>query len=62
MIEPYKRRVYDPCCGSAGTLVQSLAFIKTHANDTGGVRPTTGRRDMAVGSFHGRRFSAHRDG
>src|SRR3990172_5206068 len=30
MIEPYKGRVYDPCCGSAGMFVQSEAFIEAH--------------------------------
>ncbi len=30
MIEPYKGRVYDPCCGSAGMFVQSEEFIKAH--------------------------------
>ncbi|APF20249.1 N-6 DNA methylase [Caldithrix abyssi DSM 13497] len=30
MLEPYKGRVYDPCCGSAGMFVQSEKFIKAH--------------------------------
>ena len=30
MIEPYKGRVYDPCCGSGGMFVQSEAFIEQH--------------------------------
>jgi type I restriction enzyme M protein len=30
MIEPYKGRVYDPCCGSGGMFVQSLKFIDAH--------------------------------
>ncbi|RAL21444.1 N-6 DNA methylase [Thermoflavimicrobium daqui] len=30
MIQPYKGRVYDPCCGSGGMFVQSLEFIKSH--------------------------------
>lgn len=30
MIEPYKGRVYDPCCGSGGMFVQSAEFIKRH--------------------------------
>jgi len=30
MIEPYKGRVYDPCCGSGGMFVQSEEFIKAH--------------------------------
>ena len=28
MIEPYKGRVYDPCCGSAGMFVQSEKFVE----------------------------------
>ena len=30
MIEPYKGRVYDPCCGSGGMFVTSEKFIKEH--------------------------------
>jgi len=30
MIEPYKGRVYDPCCGSGGMFVQSENFVKSH--------------------------------
>ena len=30
MIEPYKGRVYDPCCGSGGMFVQSDKFVKAH--------------------------------
>jgi type I restriction enzyme M protein len=30
MLEPYKGRVYDPCCGSGGMFVQSLKFIDAH--------------------------------
>ena len=28
MIEPYKGRVYDPCCGSGGMFVQSAKFVE----------------------------------
>jgi len=35
MIEPYKGRVYDPCCGSSGMFVQSVAFIGAHASGNG---------------------------
>ena len=35
MIEPYKGRVYDPCCGSSGMFVQSVEFIRAHANGNG---------------------------
>lgn len=30
MIEPYKGRVFDPCCGSGGMFVQSESFVKAH--------------------------------
>ena len=30
MIEPYKGRVFDPCCGSGGMFVQSEKFIEAH--------------------------------
>ena len=35
MLEPYKGRVYDPCCGSGGMFVSSDDFVAKH----------TGRRD-----------------
>jgi type I restriction enzyme M protein len=30
MLEPYKGRVYDPCCGSGGMFVQSERFVESH--------------------------------
>ena len=35
MLEPYRGRVYDPCCGSSGMFVQSMEFIRAHANGNG---------------------------
>ena len=35
MLEPYRGRVYDPCCGSAGMFVQSMEFIRAHASGNG---------------------------
>ena len=35
MLEPYEGRVYDPCCGSAGMFVQSMAFVEAHATGNG---------------------------
>ena len=35
MLEPYKGRVYDPCCGSSGMFVQSVEFIRAHASSNG---------------------------
>lgn len=31
MIEPFKGRVFDPCCGSGGMFVQAVRFIEAHA-------------------------------
>jgi len=39
MIEPYKGRVYDPCCGSGGMFVQSENFVEAHGGQ---------RNDLAV--------------
>lgn len=30
MLEPYKGRVFDPCCGSGGMFVQSEKFVTAH--------------------------------
>jgi len=30
MIEPYKGRIYDPCCGSGGMFIMSEKFIEKH--------------------------------
>jgi len=30
MLEPYKGRIFDPCCGSGGMFVQSEKFIEAH--------------------------------
>ena len=35
MLEPYNGRVYDPCCGSSGMFVQSIAFIQAHQSGNG---------------------------
>ncbi len=35
MLEPYKGRVYDPCCGSSGMFVQSEEFITAHGGRVG---------------------------
>jgi len=35
MIEPYKGRVYDPCCGSGGMFVQSEKFVLAHGGRLG---------------------------
>ncbi len=50
MIEPYKGRVFDPCCGSGGMFVQSEQFVKQHGGRLGDIavygqesNPTTWR-------------------
>jgi len=30
MLEPYKGRIFDPCCGSGGMFVQSEKFVNNH--------------------------------
>lgn len=33
VLQPFKGRVYDPCCGSGGMFVQSAKFIQSHAGN-----------------------------
>ena len=35
MLQPYRGRVYDPCCGSSGMFVQSVEFIRAHTSGNG---------------------------
>lgn len=35
MIEPYKGRIYDPCCGSGGMFVSSEKFVVSHGGRVG---------------------------
>lgn len=37
MLEPYKGRVFDPCCGSGGMFVQSERFIEAHGGKIGDI-------------------------
>ena len=37
MLEPYKGRVYDPCCGSGGMFVQSEQFVAEHGGRIGDI-------------------------
>jgi len=50
MIEPYRGRVYDPCCGSSGMFVQSVEFIRAHANGNGngGKAPRGKKPDISI--------------
>ena len=46
MLEPYRGRVYDPCCGSSGMFVQSVEFIRAHA--TGNANGGNARGDISI--------------
>jgi len=53
VLQPFKGRVYDPCCGSGGMFVQSSDFVRSHAGTIGNLsiygqdaNPTT--RKMAL--------------
>jgi type I restriction enzyme M protein len=53
VLQPFKGRVYDPCCGSGGMFVQSTNFVRNHAGNIGNLsvygqddNPTT--RKMAL--------------
>jgi len=53
VLQPFKGRVYDPCCGSGGMFVQSAEFVSHHAGSIGNLsiygqdaNPTT--RKMAL--------------
>ncbi|WP_349630818.1 type I restriction-modification system subunit M [Bradyrhizobium liaoningense] len=46
MLEPFKGRVYDPCCGSGGMFVQSERFVEEHAGKH--VDPKKARDQIAV--------------
>ncbi len=58
MLEPYKGRVYDPCCGSGGMFVQTTKFVEAHAGNRTDIsvygqesNPTTwklGRMNLAI--------------
>ncbi len=37
MLEPYKGRVFDPCCGSGGMFVQSEKFVQAHGGRIGDI-------------------------
>ena len=46
MLEPYRGRVHDPCCGSSGMFVQSVEFIRAHA--TGNSNGTKAKADISI--------------
>jgi type I restriction enzyme M protein len=52
VLEPFRGRVYDPCCGSAGMFVQSVKFIESHATGNG-----NGGRARAQISIYGQELN-----
>ena len=46
MIQPYKGKIYDPCCGSGGMFVQSIKFVESHEGS---------KKDISV---YGQEFTA----
>ena len=53
VLQPFKGRVYDPCCGSGGMFVQSAKFVKNHAGNINNIsvygqesNPTTWKMAM----------------
>ncbi|MEB2283569.1 MAG: N-6 DNA methylase [Polyangiaceae bacterium UTPRO1] len=53
MLEPYRGRVYDPCCGSSGMFVQSIEFIRAHASGNGNGGKVGGSKAKADISIYG---------
>jgi type I restriction enzyme M protein len=71
MLAPYKGRVYDPCCGSAGMFVQSEKFVEEHGGKIGDIvvygqesNPTTRRlalMNLAIRGIEGDLGPEHAD-
>jgi len=71
MIEPYKGRVYDPCCGSGGMFVQSEKFVEAHGGKIGDIsiygqesNPTTWKlaeMNLAIRGIEGNLGPEHAD-
>lgn len=71
MIEPYKGRIYDPCCGSGGMFVQSEKFVESHQGKIGDIavygqesNPTTWRlckMNLAIRGIDGNIGPHHAD-
>ena len=52
MLEPCGARIYDPCCGSAGLFVQSIAVILAHARGN-----VSGDRQRGHNSIYGQELN-----
>lgn len=71
MIEPYRGRIYDPCCGSGGMFVQSEKFVEAHQGTLGDIHvfgqesnPTTWRlckMNLAIRGIDGNIGEQHAD-
>lgn len=71
MIEPYKGRVYDPCCGSGGMFVSSEKFVEAHGGKIGDIsiygqesNPTTWKlasMNLAIRGIEGNLGPEHAD-
>ena len=71
MLEPYKGRIYDPCCGSGGMFVQSEKFVEAHGGQTNDLaiygqesNPTTWRlckMNLAIRGIEGNLGSQNAD-
>jgi type I restriction enzyme M protein len=71
MLEPYKGRVYDPCCGSGGMFVQSEKFVLAHGGRIGDIsiygqesNPTTWKlckMNLAIRGIEGNLGAHHAD-
>jgi type I restriction enzyme M protein len=71
MIEPYKGRVYDPCCGSGGMFVQSEKFVEAHGGNVADIavygqesNPTTWKlaeMNLAIRGIEGNLGPEHAD-
>ena len=48
MLEPYRGRVYDPCCGSSGMFVQSIEFVRVRAHASGNGNGGKARADISI--------------
>jgi type I restriction enzyme M protein len=71
MLEPYKGRIYDPCCGSGGMFVQSEKFVLAHGGRIGDIsvygqesNPTTWKlckMNLAIRGIEGNIGANHAD-
>lgn len=52
MIEPYKGRVYDPCCGSGGMFVQSEKFVEARQGKIGDIAVYGQESNHTTWNFH----------